>query len=215
MTELTQFVRESLLAGKSRDEVRAVLSQAGWQQDEIDDSLSRFADVAFPVPVPLKRTSGSAREAFLYLVTFMMLYTAAISLGNLLCGFVERAMPDPIHEEYYYYSAGAQASEMRWLIASLIVSFPVWFFLTRGHLVSYAKDPERRASPVRRWLTYLTLFVAASTVLTTLIVMLAGALGGESFTRTLFKSLIVIAIAGGVFGFYLWELRRDEKKVAK
>lgn len=211
--ELIQFVRDALLAGKTRDEVRTALTQAGWQQDEIDDSLARFADIDFPVPVPLKRTSGSAREAFLYVVTFLMLYTAAISLGNLLCGFVDRAMPDPVQEPYYY-GERYQSESMRWLIASLLVSFPAWFFLTRAHLISYAKDPERRTSPVRRWLTYLTLTVAASTVLVTMIVLLAGALGGEYVERTLFKSLIVIALSGGIFGFYLWELRRGEGRAS-
>lgn len=211
--ELTQFVRDALLAGKSREEVREVLSHAGWQTDEVDDALSRFADVPFPVPVPLRRTSGSAREAFLYLVTFMMLYTAAISLGNLLCGFVDNLMPDPVREPYAAYQDSYRNESTRWLIASLIVSFPVWFMLTRGHLMSYAKDPERRGSPVRRWLTYLTLFVAASTVLTTLIVLLAGALGGEFVVRTLLKSGIVLAISGCIFGFYLWELRLGERRV--
>lgn len=209
MTELSQFVRDALCLGKSRDDVRDVLSQAGWQHDEIDDALSHFVDIAFPIPVPRRRTSGSAKEAFLYLVTFLMLYTAAIAVGNLLCGFVDKAMPDRVQQpDMDDYSNGNEG--IRWLLASLLVSFPVWFLLTRAHLISYAKDPERRDSPVRRWLTYLTLFIAASTVLTTLIVLLAGALGGEHMLRTLSKSAIVIVISGGVFGFYLWELRRGE-----
>ena len=213
MTELTQFVRDALAAGRSRGEARAVLLQAGWPGDEIDDALACFAEIDFPVPVPRRRTSGSAREAFLYLVTFVMLYTAAISLGNLLCGFVDSAMPDAVQDSTRYGS-DYQNEGTRWLIASLVVSFPVWFLLTRAHLKSYANDPQRRTSPVRGWLTYLTLFVAASTVLTTMIVLLAGALGGEHFERTVLKSGIVILIAGGVFGFYLWELRRGETKAS-
>ena len=211
MDELSVFVRDSPSSVKSRDDVREALSQAGWPRDEIDDTLSRFAEIDFPMPVPRRRTSGSAREAFLYLVTFMMLYTAAISMGNLLCAFVDTWMPDAVQDP----SGGDYDHEgMRWLIASLIVSFPVWFLLTRSHLMSYAKDPERRGSAVRRWLTYLTLFVAASTVLITMIVLLAGALGGEHVVRTILKSAVVILISGGIFGFYLWELRRGEARDA-
>lgn len=214
MGDLMPFVRDALLAGKSRAEVRGVLLQAGWQEDEVDDALGAFAEVDFPIPVPLPRTSGSPREAFLYLVTFLMLYVASISLGNLLCGFVDLAMPDPV-EEVTRYPGSYDNDSTRWLIASLLVAFPAWFLLTRSHLISYARDPQRRRSPVRRWLTYLTLFVAASTILTTMIVLLAAALGGEALARTFLKSVIVLGIAGSVFGFYLWELRRGEGGPAK
>lgn len=211
-TELTVFVRDALSAGKSRDEVRAVLVRAGWIGDEIDDALSRFADVEFPVPVPVRRQSGSAREAFLYLVTFLALYTFAIAFGNLLCGLVDTAMPDPVQDPYY---AEDRSEGFRWLLASIIVSFPVYMILTRLHLVSYARDPERRSSAVRRWLTYLTLAVAASTALVTMIVMIANFLGGEQVVRSLMKSAIVIVLSGSVFGYYLWELRGVERQAPK
>ena len=214
MTELTPFVRDALVAGKTRDEIREVLLQASWQEDEISDALSRFADIPFSVPIPRRRASGSAREAFLYLVTFMMLYTAAISFGELVCGFIDTRFPDPVQDGYDYGIVN-QNDSIRWLIASLIVSFPTWFFLTRSHLINYAKDPERRASPIRRWLSYLTLFVASCTLLTTTIVLLASALGGEFVGRTVLKSGVVIFIASSIFGFYFWELGRGEKRGKK
>lgn len=211
MNELALFVRDALAAGKGRDEIREALLLAKWPEDEIEDALSRFADVPFPVPVPVRRPSGSAREAFLYLVTFMMLYTAAISLGNLLAGLIDSWMPDPVSTPYpgqeSYRNEG-----LRWLVASLMVSFPVWYLLTRMHLDTYTKNPERRVSQVRFWLTYLTLTVAASTVLITVIVLLAGALGGELLLRTALKSAVVLAIAAGVFRFYLWEVRLGEQR---
>lgn len=207
--ELTHFVRAALEKGASREQVRAALLQSGWPQDEIDDALARFAEIDFPVPVPVRRTSGSASEAFLYLVTFFLLYTWAISLGNLLAGLVDRWIPEAVNEFDRYASADGP---MRWLIASILVSFPVWYLLTASHLRSYAHDPERRSSPVRRWLTYLTLFVAATVLVITLIVLVAESLGGDYFLRTALKSGIVLAIAGGVFLFYRWELRMGEKE---
>ena len=212
MSELSQFVRDALAMGKNRAEIQAVLAEAGWKADEIADGLSSFADVDFPVPVPRRRTSSSAREAFLYVVTFAMLYTAAISLGNLLCGFVDTFLPDVL-EAANSYGNSYRREGLRWLVASLVVSFPVWLLLTKQHLISYEKDPERRASPVRGWLTYLTLVIAALTALVTLMVLLAGALGGDFVVQTLIKSAIVLSISGGIFKFYLWELRRGEGKV--
>jgi len=209
--DLADFVREALRAGKSREEVTEVLDQAGWAQDEIADALGQFADVPFPIPVPLRRTSGSAREAFLYLVTYAALYTAAIALGNLLCGFVDQALPETVRNGYD--TSVYDNDSMRWLVASLVISFPIWLLLTRAHLISYSRDPERRRSSVRSWLTYLTLTTAAITMMVTGIDLLATFLGGEQILRTLLKCLIVLLIAGSILWFYLWDLRCTERRV--
>ncbi len=101
---------------------------------------------------------------------------------------------------------------LRWNIATLVVSFPIYMLLTRYHLRSYVRDPERRSSAVRRWLTYLTLFAAACVVIGTLITLIGGVLGGELATRFLVKCLVVFLISGGVFLFYMWELRIGDKE---
>src|SRR5579862_5428183 len=102
MNELTVFIRESLSAGHPRSEIAAVLKQAGWPEDEIGDALSRFADVEFPIAVPRRKQSGSAREVFLYLVTFMGLYIFAVSMGCLLFGMVDTYIADRVADRYLY-----------------------------------------------------------------------------------------------------------------
>jgi hypothetical protein len=208
MTKLDQFVRDALLAGKTREEVRAVLQQAGWHPDEIDDALAQFADVDFPIPVPRRRYSGSARDALFYLVTFLALYVGAVSLGAILFGYIDMVFPDPAERGGY----PSQREAMRWYLAGLIVSFPLYFVLTRKGLEAAKQDPQLRESPVRKWLTAITLFVAASIILFTVINLLAEMLGGELVVRFFLKALVVLIITGGVFGFYLWDLRRGETK---
>ncbi len=213
MTDLNDFVRRALGAGHGRDEIRQILSQAGWPDDEVVDALARFASVDFPIPVPCRRTSGSPREAFLYIVTFIALYTWTVSLGQLLWGFVDLAFSDPLQRGY---DGGAASSEsLNWGISAIIVSFPVYYFPTRAHLRSYLQSPERRTSTVRRWLTYLTLAASSITVLWTLVVLVANALGPELTVRSILKSLIVISIAGGSFGFYFWEVRQGDEGAAR
>ncbi|HTQ09877.1 MAG TPA: DUF5671 domain-containing protein [Fimbriimonadaceae bacterium] len=212
MNELIVFVRDALSAGHSRAEIRSVLDQAGWPEDEVRDAMSRFAEVPFPLAVPNRRQSGSAREAFLYLVTFVALYTFAISFGAILFGLVDHWIPDPLMSRVDSDSIAAEG--MRWSIASIVVSFPLYLILTRMHLRSYVKDPERRTSPVRRWLTYLTLFVAVCVVISTLIALIAGILGGDYASQFILKLFIAMAIAGAVLFYYLWDLRRGEKSVA-
>ncbi len=210
MTEIQSFVRESLITGHRRTEIATALGTAGWPDDEVQEALTCFADVDFPIPVPKRRSAGSAREAFLYLVTFTALYIAAFSLGSLLFGVIETLFPDPLsaHNAYRKDSEG-----LPWSIASLIVSFPVYIGLTRQHLLEYQRDAARRTSAVRKWLTYLTMFAAAAVVIGTLINLIANVLGGQIAAQFLLKTLVVLLLSGGIFAFYRWEIRSADEAV--
>jgi hypothetical protein len=92
-------------------------------------------------------------------------------------------------------------------IAAVVVSFPAFFLLTRGILLSYRTNLERMLSPVRYWLTYLTLFVAATLSLCTLIGVVAALLNGATATALLLKFWIVLALSLATYQFYRWELQ--------
>jgi hypothetical protein len=62
----------------------------------------------------------------------------------------------------------------------------------------------------RRWLTYLTLFLAATVLIGDVIVLVFNVLGGEITTRFVLKVLVVGFIAGTVFWYYLSDIRREE-----
>ena len=62
---------------------------------------------------------------------------------------------------------------------------------------------------VRKWLTYLTLFIAGVTIITDLIILINTFLGGEITARFAFKVLAVLIVAGVIFAYYLYDLRRD------
>lgn len=207
MEQLIPFVKEALAKGHSREEVRAALLDAGWPGDEVDDALSRFADVPFPIPVPRRRASGSAKEAFLFLITFIALYTCAFAFGTLVFALIEAAFPDPISDDRFHRNDEYRYGPVRWSIASLIVAFPLYMVLTRMHLKSFLLEPERRTSSVRRWLTYLTLVVAVSVILGSLITLIANLLGGEIAPRFILRTLTVLGIAAAVGLYYSWELR--------
>src|SRR5215471_337932 len=121
--DVVRFVREALAVGRSRAEIQDALLRAGWTRDQTNDALAAFADVEFPVPVPRPRPYVSAREAFLYLTLFATLYTSAYHLGDLVFDLINRAFPDPAAR--FEQTAWAIAS-MRWSVASLMVSFPIF-----------------------------------------------------------------------------------------
>lgn len=205
--ELTDFVREALGRGLSRQDIGRVLAQAGWSAEQIQGALRSYADLDFPVPVPRPRSYLSPRDAFLHLVLFTTLYITAYHLGSLLFLFIERAFPDPADSPF-----GAGDYQLRWAVASLIIAFPVFLFTSRTAAREIAADPTKRASRVRRWLTYLTLFVAASIVVGDGITLVYNLLGGELTIRFLLKVVVVAAIAGSIFWHYLGEARLDERE---
>ncbi|MDZ4231976.1 MAG: DUF5671 domain-containing protein, partial [Candidatus Pacearchaeota archaeon] len=190
-SELREFVKEALLRGSSREEIRSILKEAGWDLKEADNALGAFAEVAFQVPVPKPKTSLEAREAFLYLVSFITLFISAFSFGALVFQFVNIWIPDPLTTYYADASYGALRSSL----AALIVAFPIHLFLMWQIAREVALNPEKRRSGVRRWLSYLTLVVTSSVIIGDLISVLSGLLGGEVTLRFILKALTVLLVA--------------------
>lgn len=208
MSELRVFVREALAQGKTRDEVRQALLTAGWRPDDVEKELGRYAEIPFPVPVPRPQPYLPARDTFLYLVLFLTLYITAIGLGAVCFQLINLKIPDKVAEPY---EMTGFRDTLRWSAASVIIAFPVYLSISRLLHRAYQTDPERRNSRVRAWLTYLTLFVAATVLITDLITLLSSVLGGEETSRFILKTITVAVIAGVVFGYYLWEQRHDQK----
>ena len=205
--DLDWFVRESLAKGAGRQDIETALSSAGWPKAQATKALDAYADLPFRVPVPRPRPYLSAREAFLYLLLFATLYLSAWQLGSLLFNLVDHAFPDAVLDGYRTSRLG---DSMRWSIASLLIAFPVFAWVARLLAGEVACDPAGRLSLVRRWLTYLTLFIAAAVLIGDMTVLVYNVLGGDLTLRFGLKVLVVAVIAGAIFGWYLTDLRREE-----
>ncbi|MBI2098699.1 MAG: hypothetical protein HYT49_03590 [Candidatus Wildermuthbacteria bacterium] len=204
--ELYTFVKEALEKGQSRSAIQQALQRAGWQQEEVQKALASFAEVSFPVPVPKPKPYLQAREAFLFLISFITLYTTAFSFGILIFAFIEKLFPDPV--SYGFFSPRGLTTAL----ASIIIAFPLYLFMMWRLAKAASKDPERRQSKVGKWLTYITLVIAAGIIIGDLIAVLASLLSGELTSRFVLKALTVLAIAGSIFGYYLWSLQKEEKE---
>jgi hypothetical protein len=205
--QLESFIKESLQAGHKKEEVTSVLGRAGWPEVQIRNALDAFSDEPFPVPVPKPRPSLSARDAFLYLVMFGTLYYGVWNLVSLLFSFIDRAYPDAAILNYYSYW-----DQERWATATIIITFPVFFFMAHYIGKQITRNPFKRLSPVRRWLTYLTIFVATVAMLGDVTTLIYYLLGGGLTMRFLLKVAVVAIIAGTAFTYYLLDLRKEEKE---
>lgn len=210
-TRLSAFVKESLLSGASKAATEKVLLEAGWSKDHVVSALREFSDVDFAIPVPRPVPRFSARDAFLYLVMFSMLYLSAYHLGKLLFQFVNLAFPEPAERGLGDWIGG----QIRFSTSALIVSFPAFLYVSSIVAKHIQEDPAHRTSAMRKWLTYLTLAVAACIIVGDLIHLLNSLLAGELTVRFILKALIVGIISSAIFVYYLWTMRKDEEVLAR
>jgi hypothetical protein len=210
--ELTRFVRDALSRQIPRGEVEAALLGAGWRAELVRRALDSYADSVFPMPVPRPTAHVSAGEAFLYLVLFSALGISAAALVELLFTLIEWAFYDPAAANFAY---DGWQSGVRWAIARLVIALPVFLLASRAAGRAMTRDPSRSASPVRRWLTYLAMFIAVAVLIGDLVALVAYVLSGETTIRFLLKVLTVAIVAGGVLCYYLWDLRGERDALAE
>lgn len=147
---------------------------------------------------------SSPKDVFLHLLAIIALYISGGGFINLLFEYVNIFFPDPLSSFYY---PGA-ASSIRWSMASLIIIFPVYLFVSSLLYKDYKSFPEKRELKIRKWLVNLTLFLAAIIIISDLVTLVYNFLGGELTVRFILKVLIILLVAITVFLYYLRDLRR-------
>lgn len=196
------FIAHAREKGMDHATIRVLLLSAGWKEKDVAQALAAEG-LEMPVPQPVR--AGRAREAFLYLLTFTTLYITVISLVIMLFEMIDRKFPDAAREDWY--SSDYSLSTIRWSLATIIVTVPIYLGMSRLIARDIRQHPETAHSPIRRWLTYLTLFVAAVTVIFDLITVLYSFLQGDLTVRLVLKASVLFAIVAGLFLYYLSSLR--------
>ncbi len=207
---LIEFVREALSVGQSREHIRAALTEAGWSEHEIAESLASFATTDFTPPVPCPRPHLTARDTFIYLLLFASLGFVASYLVTLVHSALDLKLPSSTDSQWLNLYATRM---IRFSIAVLVVSAPVFVWMTVYTRRQVSEDAGRRRSPARRWLTYLALLVAALVFLGDAVYVIFSFLNGEATTRFLLKALTVACVSLPIFGFYLHDIEEhvDER----
>lgn len=151
------------------------------------------------------------RDVFLHLLAIVTLYWSAVSFVTLCWQYINYFFPDILTGRYEYM--GFQGP-IRFAVASLIIVFPVFILVSWFLNKIYARESAVRESKIRKWLIYLTLFIASLVIIGDLISVVNTFLGGEITTRFILKALSVLLVAGVIFGYYLDDVRRSEPSKA-
>ncbi|MDP3934630.1 MAG: DUF5671 domain-containing protein [Candidatus Giovannonibacteria bacterium] len=153
----------------------------------------------------LPAEKAGPKDVFLQLLNIIALYVSAGMFINLIFSYINIWLPDTLSENYYTLLAAR--SSVRWAIASLIVVFPVYIWATWFLNKGYAAMPEKREMKIRKWLLYFTLFLAGIIIIGDLVTLIYNLLQGELTTRFLLKIFTVLIVAGGIFGYYILDIK--------
>jgi hypothetical protein len=202
---LSSFIAHARKKNMDPATIRMLLLSAGWKEKDIAQAL---VEQTLDEPIPLPPDVGGAREAFLHLFSFACLFTTLISLTVLLFQYLNRLFPDPAFPDY---SDPTTLSGIRWSLAAVIVTFPLFFWITRMLMRDMNQHPDRARSAIRRWLTYITLLVTGLSLVGDVVTLVFYVLEGELTIRFLLKVGAVLLLAGDTFLYYLYSLRQPGK----
>ena len=206
-TDLQKFLAAARAQGTGDQTLAALLRGRGWPEEDVYRALADDFESRSGLNVPPYKRSGSAKDAFLYLLAFSTLATWTIGLGSAMFTLIESWFADPLVQRYYYSNS---YYEMAAALASLIIAFPVYLLVMRYIVRELETHPEKLDSAVRKWLTYIALLIAAGVVVGDLITFLTYFLRGELTARFVAKVATVLVISSGVFWYYFGPLRKAE-----
>jgi hypothetical protein len=204
MTRLQEFVNTSKGKGAADEFLAALLTRRGWPAGDVYAALGQYWESATGLAIPERAGAAeSARDAFLYLLSFSTLATWTGALGSMLFQYINYWLPDAVSRGNAYDLRSAVTFQM----ACIAVAFPIYLVVMRLILREAAHHPEKLESGVRKWLTYIALLGTAGAMICDLIWFLDYFLTGELTLRFVLKAATVMAISGSVFGYYIGSLR--------
>lgn len=198
--EIDRFVREALNRGRSRGDIRAALDSAGWPARDIDRALAAFADTPFVPPVPRPRPAATARDAFLYALTFVALSAVVLNVVSLAFDLIEVTF-EPGSGRGGWRSVAGEA-------AALLVFLPVFLWM------DFRTRREDRRNPVRKGFAYAGLFASTMVLLIDLVATLAFAFRGGLGLAVALRAGVVAVVASAVFLYFRGDLKSDADRPA-
>lgn len=209
---LADYAIGRIRAGVAKAELKEELLSVGWTEEEIE-SAYRSSIVALGAPVPnqgnraTQSRQASTVDVVINFFSFILLGIVATALGTLFFQIINLVFPDAL-DTMNWYSESQAMSSIHYAIAALVIGYPLYFFALRLWFRKFREDEGRMESKLSKWLTYLVLLVTAVTIVGDLIAVVFTLLQGEITVRFFLKALVILVIAGAIFGFYYLERKK-------
>lgn len=156
------------------------------------------------------QSKTTAKDFFLYLGVMIGLYVSTVSFLILVFTIIDKALP--LVNEY----VGGFDGTIRSSLAALIIFFPAFIYISLIANKDLSINPDKKDMWVRRWMIFLTLFIAGLTIAIDLTTLIYRFLGAEDLSARFFlKVFFILAVAVTIFRFTLNDLKRTSFEVTK
>jgi len=152
----------------------------------------------------LSKDNSPAKYAFFYMLSLVALIFMALSTGMIIFQIINKNIKDLV--DMYSYDSTA----LKFAISAIIISTPIYYVLMWLIGKSLFEGKLSKESEIRRWLSYLILFIASVVMIGWLIATIFSFLNGELTLKFILKSLTSIIISATVFTYYFYDIRRAE-----
>jgi hypothetical protein len=208
--KISEFVERARGSGTSEQSIVGILTARGWPEREVYEALADAYERLTGIEIPRRGSAGAAaKDAFFYLLIFSTLATWTWGLGWLAFTLIDHWLEDALFSNGYFPQM--ETYSIASALATILVPFPIYLLVSRAVVSEERQHPEKLDSPVRKWLTYMALVVAAAVFMGDLIAALTTLLRGELTSRFLAKAFVVLVISGGVFFYYFAGVRKSDE----
>jgi hypothetical protein len=195
------FVQHARRKGFDHAAIRHLLLSTGWKDKDIARAM---AAEGLEIPIPEPAGGGNARDSFIYLLNFASLYVVVVAAIALYFIFLDFLYPDLAMGAV---DVDAVLDGVRYSIAAIVIAFPLFLFLSLVLERIVRQSPDSPKMPVARWLTFLTMFLAAAVMVGDLITLLYYFLDGSLTVRFILKAVVLGVIGEVILAYYYFSPR--------
>ncbi|MBP7831947.1 MAG: hypothetical protein KA028_02955 [Candidatus Pacebacteria bacterium] len=145
---------------------------------------------------------------FLSLGMVVSLITSVTAFLSLAFETLDFKFPDVLNAAYQYGYASYNYDSARVYIATLIIFLPIFLILMRYYNKAVRAGLSHVDDVVRKWTTYLIIFLSVLVAAVDLVTLVRYFVGGEITTRFILKVLVTLLAAKWV-GLYFYYTLRD------
>lgn len=150
-----------------------------------------------------------AFHLFLYLLSFLSLGFLITGIISVYFQFINKIVTEDATDAIIY-SGHFDQDSLRFGISALIISFLVYYIILYFLNRKLVNEEIKQDSIIRKFITYLALFVFSAMSIGSLVTLLYNFLNGELSSKSLLKIIVFFLVSLFYLAFYLWEIRRKE-----
>jgi hypothetical protein len=229
--ELNAYITKARDKKLTDEQIKNQLNEVGWSTEQITEALAQESDLPVP-PIP-PVTHVGMWTGFLYTIFFISLYILSLAIAGIFNIWIDKPLmvttvnntsnalggalinnSNSINSPYDFLSSTFNIDMtqlVRAFVAAIIVSYPVFLFISILLKKQLKTQPSIRSLRSRKVLIYLTLIMTFLILLGDIVIGIYDFLAGSITSITIRHLLVTILISGPIFIYFITEVKNDRK----